>query len=102
MAPERGKGKAARRIPRRYRPKPSSPALVPRSAGHPAIPARGSAAAAQHRLHADLPDLDPTTTLVISRWDYLGSGYSPGAALLAGHVWQRRELERQFAAEGGC
>ncbi|MCX5102895.1 replication initiator [Streptomyces sp. NBC_00439] len=56
----------------------------------------------QARAHAGLPDLDPTTTLVISRWDYLGSGYSPGAALLAGHVRHRRELERQFAAEGGC
>ena len=45
---------------------------------------------------------DPTTTLVVGHWDYLGSGYSPGAALLAAHVWHRKELERQFAAEGGC
>ncbi|WP_107067943.1 MULTISPECIES: hypothetical protein [Streptomyces] len=36
------------------------------------------------------------------RGDYLGSGYSPGAALLAAGVWHRKELERQFAAEGGC
>ncbi|GAA3246829.1 hypothetical protein GCM10020256_74710 [Streptomyces thermocoprophilus] len=54
------------------------------------------------RTHAGLPEPDPTTTLVVGRWDYLGSGYSPGAALLAAHVWHRRELERQFIAEGGC
>ncbi|MFJ4964325.1 replication initiator [Streptomyces sp. NPDC088729] len=52
--------------------------------------------------HAGLPESDSTTTLVVSHWDYLGSGYSPGAALLAADVWHRRELERQFAAEGGC
>ncbi|WP_328697076.1 replication initiator [Streptomyces sp. NBC_00342] len=56
----------------------------------------------QARAHASLPESDPTTTLVIGRWDYLGSGYSPGAALLAAGVWHRKELERQFAAEGGC
>ncbi|MFH8795569.1 replication initiator [Streptomyces sp. NPDC017941] len=56
----------------------------------------------QAHAHADLPESDPTTTLVIGHWDYLGSGYSPGAGLLAAHVWHRRELERQFAAEGGC
>ncbi|MEV6746298.1 replication initiator [Streptomyces sp. NPDC051080] len=56
----------------------------------------------QARAHTGLPDLDPTTTLVVGRWDYLGSGYSPGAALLAAGVWHRKELERQFAAEGGC
>jgi hypothetical protein len=55
----------------------------------------------QARVHAGLPDLGPTTTLVVGHWAYLGSGYSPGAALLAAHVWHRRELERQFAAEGG-
>jgi hypothetical protein len=55
----------------------------------------------QARTHAGLPESDPTTTLVVGHWDYLGSGYSPGAALLAAHVWHRRELERQFAAEGG-
>ncbi|MEU0762825.1 replication initiator [Streptomyces microflavus] len=56
----------------------------------------------QARIHAGLPESDPTTTLVAGRWDYLGSGYSPGAALLAAHVWHRKELERQFIAEGGC
>ncbi|QKW25048.1 replication initiation protein [Streptomyces seoulensis] len=56
----------------------------------------------QARAHAGLPESDPTTTLVIGRWDYLGSGYSPGAALLAAGVRHRKELERQFAAEGGC
>ncbi|GGS07412.1 replication initiation protein [Streptomyces nojiriensis] len=56
----------------------------------------------QARIRADLPDLDPTTTLVVGQWDYLGSGYTPGAALLAAHVWHSKELERQFAAEGGC
>ncbi|MGE9693665.1 MULTISPECIES: replication initiator [unclassified Streptomyces] len=30
------------------------------------------------------------------------AGYSPGASLLAAAVWHRRELERQFIAEGGC
>ncbi|NUK51708.1 replication initiator protein [Streptomyces lunaelactis] len=54
------------------------------------------------RLRASLPGLDPNTTLVVGHWDYQGSGYSPGAALLAAHVWHRRELERHFAAEGGC
>ncbi|HBF83572.1 MAG TPA: replication initiator protein [Streptomyces sp.] len=56
----------------------------------------------QARTHTGLPEPDPTTTLVIGHWDYLGSGYSPGAALLAANVWHRKELERQFAAEGGC
>ncbi|WP_374190605.1 replication initiator, partial [Streptomyces sp. CRB46] len=55
----------------------------------------------QARSHAGLPESDPDTTLVVGQWDYLGSGYSPGAALLAAHVWHRRELERQFTAEGG-
>ncbi|WP_411113632.1 hypothetical protein [Streptomyces sp. 029-5] len=45
---------------------------------------------------------DPTTTLVVGHWNYLGSGYSPGAVLLTAGVWHRKELERQFAAEGGC
>ncbi|WP_405549133.1 replication initiator [Streptomyces microflavus] len=56
----------------------------------------------QARIRAGLPDLDLTTTLVVGHWDYLGSGYSPGAALLAAHVWHSKELKRQFAAEGGC
>ncbi len=56
----------------------------------------------QARTHSGLPELDPTTTLVVGHWAYQGSGYSPGAALLAAHVWHRRELDRQFAAEGGC
>lgn len=55
----------------------------------------------QARAHAGLPDLDPSTTLVIGHWAYHGSGYSPGAELLAAAVWHRRELERQFTAEGG-
>ncbi|MFE7752628.1 replication initiator [Streptomyces sp. NPDC057428] len=56
----------------------------------------------QARTQAGLPEPDPTTTLVIGHWAYHGSGYSPGAGLLAAGVWHRRELERQFAAEGGC
>ncbi|MGC0385600.1 hypothetical protein RKD33_005817 [Streptomyces sp. SAI-129] len=56
----------------------------------------------QARAHTAQPESDPTTTLVVGHWDYLGSGYSPGAALLAAHVWHSKELERQFAAEGGC
>jgi hypothetical protein len=56
----------------------------------------------QARAHAGLPASDPDTTLVIGHWDYLGTGYSPGAALLAAAVWHRRELTRQFIAEGGC
>jgi hypothetical protein len=56
----------------------------------------------QARLHASLPGLAPATTLVVGHWDYLGSGYSPGAGLLATHVWHSKELERKFAAEGGC
>ncbi|WP_347404519.1 replication initiator [Streptomyces sp. MST-110588] len=54
------------------------------------------------RAHAGLPGLDPGTTLVIGHWAYHGSGYSPGAELLAAAVWHRRELQRQFTAEGGC
>ncbi|MFJ7421582.1 hypothetical protein ACIQXD_23630 [Streptomyces uncialis] len=54
------------------------------------------------RAHAGPPEHDPDTTLVVGHWDYLVSGYSPGGALLAAHVWHRRELERQFTAEGGC
>lgn len=56
----------------------------------------------QARSHAGLPEPDPDTTLVVGHWTYLGSGYSPGAALLAAGVWHRRELERRFIAEGGC
>ncbi|MFF0086945.1 replication initiator [Streptomyces canus] len=56
----------------------------------------------QAHAHPGLPERDPTTTVVVGHWDYLGTGYSPGAALLAAHIWHRRELERQFAAEGGC
>ncbi|WP_030382772.1 MULTISPECIES: replication initiator [unclassified Streptomyces] len=56
----------------------------------------------QARTHTGLPESGPTTTLVVGHWDYLGSGYSPGSALLAADVWHRKELERQFAAEGGC
>lgn len=52
--------------------------------------------------HASLPEPDQDTTLVIGHWAYLGTGYSPGATLLAAHVWHRRELERRFIAEGGC
>ena len=56
----------------------------------------------QARTHAGLPETDPATTLVVGHWTYLGSGYSPGAALLAAAVLHRRELERRFIAEGGC
>ncbi|MGW6602804.1 replication initiator [Streptomyces sp. NPDC055036] len=56
----------------------------------------------QARAHAGLPGPDPTTTLVVGHWAYLGSGYSPGAALLAAQVRHRRDLQRQFDAEGGC
>ncbi|MGC9440490.1 hypothetical protein [Streptomyces sp. WG5] len=50
--------------------------------------------------HAGLPEHDPDTTLVVGHWTYLGSRYSPGAALLAAAVWHRRELEGRFVAEG--
>lgn len=56
----------------------------------------------QARAHAGLPEHGPDTTLVTGHWAYLGSGYSPGAALLAAAVWHGRELARQFIAEGGC
>jgi hypothetical protein len=56
----------------------------------------------QAHAHASLHEPDPDTTLVIGHWTYLGTGYSPGAALLAAAVWHRRELARQFIAEGGC
>ncbi|MEU8523647.1 replication initiator [Streptomyces sp. NPDC048577] len=64
--------------------------------------ARRSWRTEQARIRAGLPEPVPTTTLVVGHWDYLGSGYSPGAALLAAHVWYSKELERQFTAEGGC
>ncbi|MEU1777712.1 replication initiator [Streptomyces sp. NPDC019922] len=54
------------------------------------------------RAHAVLPEPGPGTTLVVGHWAHQGSGYSPGGALLAAAVWHRRELARQFAAEGGC
>jgi hypothetical protein len=56
----------------------------------------------QARAHAGLPEPDLGTTLVVGHWAYLGTGYSPGAALLAAAVWHRRELARRFIAEGGC
>lgn len=40
----------------------------------------------QARAHTGLPEPNPTTTLVVGHLDYLGSGYSPGAALLAADV----------------
>ncbi|KUJ66002.1 replication initiator protein [Streptomyces albus subsp. albus] len=56
----------------------------------------------QARTHAGPPARAPDPTLVVGHWDYLGTGYSPGAALLAAAVWHRRELARQFIAEGSC
>ncbi|WP_261994321.1 hypothetical protein [Streptomyces sp. t39] len=56
----------------------------------------------QARAHAGLPKHAPDTTLVVGHWAFQGSGYSPGGALLAAHVWHRRELERRFIAEEGC
>ncbi|MEU4297173.1 replication initiator [Kitasatospora aureofaciens] len=56
----------------------------------------------QARAHHGLPDLDPSTTLVVGHWTYHGSGYSHGEELLAATVRHSRELERQFTAEGGC
>jgi len=54
----------------------------------------------QARAHGDLPDLDPTTTLVVSHWTYQGSGYSPGEEFLAATVRHERELARQAKHEG--
>ncbi len=53
----------------------------------------------QARARADLPDLDPTTTLVVSRWAYYGSGYSPGEELLAAAERHAREVERELRAQ---
>ncbi|AKL66575.1 replication initiator protein [Streptomyces sp. Mg1] len=64
--------------------------------------ARRARRAEQVRVHAGLPEPDPASMLVAGHWAYLGTGYSPGAALLAAAIWHRRELARQFAAEGGC
>ncbi|MEF2529208.1 MULTISPECIES: replication initiator [Streptomyces] len=64
--------------------------------------ARRAWRAEQARIHASLPEPNPETTLAIGHWAYLGTGYSPGAALLAAAVWHRSELARQFIAEGGC
>ncbi|WP_343035611.1 replication initiator [Isoptericola sediminis] len=50
----------------------------------------------QARAHAGLPESDPTTTLVVDRWDYLGAGYGPGASLPTTDVRHRKEMERQF------
>ncbi|MFD5780687.1 hypothetical protein [Streptomyces sp. NPDC126933] len=58
----------------------------PRKGNRPARPARAP----------------PGTALVVSHGNYQGSGYSPGAALLAAHLSHRKKLERQFATEGGC
>ncbi|MFJ6622100.1 replication initiator [Kitasatospora sp. NPDC091335] len=54
----------------------------------------------QARAHADLPDLDPSTTLVLGHWAYHGSGYSSGEELLAATVRHNRVHERQFRHEG--
>ena len=54
----------------------------------------------QARLRHNLPEFDPATTLVISRWTYLGSGYSPGEELLAEHIRHTRTRERQARHEG--
>ncbi|MEU1304801.1 hypothetical protein [Streptomyces shenzhenensis] len=56
----------------------------------------------QARVRVGLHKHHPDTTLVVGHWAQQGSGYSPGAALLAAAVWHHRELTRQFIAEGGC
>jgi hypothetical protein len=54
----------------------------------------------QARAHTDLPDLNPTTTLVVGHWAYHGTGYSPGEELLAATVRHNSAHERQLRHEG--
>ncbi|MGW6393277.1 replication initiator [Streptomyces sp. NPDC055103] len=55
----------------------------------------------QARAHAGLPESDPTTTLVISRWELPRLGVQPRRGPARGRRVASQELERQFAAEGG-
>jgi hypothetical protein len=66
---------------------------------------------AQHGTPRELPDdgahfTDETedgnegTTLVLSHWEFLGIGYSPGESLLAETVRRQRVLTRQLKHEG--
>ncbi|WP_322741132.1 replication initiator [Streptomyces hygroscopicus] len=56
---------------------------------------------AHHVGHADIPD-----TVTERHWRYLGSGHSPGAALIAVGIAEdlavNRELGREAAADRGC
>nr|WP_308283182.1 hypothetical protein [Streptomyces hygroscopicus] len=54
----------------------------------------------------ELGKLPGFADLKLWKWAHMlgfrGTGYSPGAALLAAQVWHRKEVKRQFTAEGGC
>ncbi|MFD5702149.1 replication initiator [Streptomyces lasiicapitis] len=49
----------------------------------------------RHREHLDLPEETDETTLVVSDWTFLGTGYSPGEELLAAQVRHERALARE-------
>ncbi len=51
----------------------------------------------QARIRHGLPELDEATTLVVSHWRYLASGYRPGEELLAASVRHSRALAREHA-----
>ncbi|MER7752687.1 replication initiator [Kitasatospora sp. NPDC097643] len=54
----------------------------------------------QARLRAGHPPLDPDTTLVVSDWRYLATGYTPGEELLAQTVRDNRTATQRLKREG--
>ncbi|MFD7732237.1 replication initiator [Kitasatospora phosalacinea] len=54
----------------------------------------------QARLRAGHPLIDPDTTLVISDWRFLATGYSPGEEILAETVRHNRAATQRLKREG--
>ncbi|MBW1599732.1 replication initiator [Streptomyces sp. JJ38] len=56
----------------------------------------------RHASHAGLGlPAETDSTLVVSAWSFLGTGYSPGEELLAAQVRHERAVAEQFKHEGG-
>ncbi|BAJ29920.1 MULTISPECIES: replication initiator [Kitasatospora] len=62
--------------------------------------ARRTWQAEQARIRDGRPVLDPATTLVLSDWRYLATGYTPGEELLAQTVRDNRAATRRLKREG--
>ncbi|WP_042378828.1 zinc finger-like domain-containing protein [Streptacidiphilus melanogenes] len=63
--------------------------------------ARRSWRAETNRSHHGLPPIDETTTLVVSSWQFLGTGYTPAEQLIADTVRHNLAVLQQHKREGG-